>query len=176
MKKLILLLLFFQSFSYSQEISLDNLLNIQSESELNLFVFENSFLKRKGYGGDGFFYNPIYKYNETVDRYFEEDYQMRILNMDYREEFGFILSFGTEKYIAENTTFRQKIVKSIKSKCEVERIYYYTKEDDKIMSIEYGSGIIAEIEYNCKNDFDNEVIVGVMENRFVFTPKDVSKR
>ena len=44
------------------------------------------------------------------------------------------------------------------------------------MSIEYGSGIIAKIIYNCKNDFDNEVIVGVMENRFDFTFKDVSKR
>ena len=47
MKKLILLLLFVQSFSYSQDISLDDLLNIRSIPEFKLLAFENSFVLNK---------------------------------------------------------------------------------------------------------------------------------
>ena len=65
MKKLILLLLFVQSFSYSQDISLDDLLNIRSIPEYKLFAFENSFvLNKTSDSKTNFYYKPSYYINK----------------------------------------------------------------------------------------------------------------
>lgn len=180
MRNIFLILLVFQSLSYSQDISLDDLLNIRSIPEFKLFAFENSFVLNKTRDTKTwFYYKPIYRMSEFNNKEYMYEYKMDLTPMtvwvaDERIKyiiFELTLNYD-EKYVNENSIFRERILKSIKNKCTVETIYYWEEEITNsygaevrrgglINVLEKSTGEIGMVEYSCENRFGEKVLVSV---------------
>ena len=179
MKKLILLLLFVQSFSYSQDISLDDLLNIRSIPEYKLFAFENSFvLDKKSESKQSFYHKLSYFISQQNNKEYI-DYQSalylrlkKISNNDGVEikrflGFALVLNHWGEygEYADENKIINEKLIKSIKNKCVVDQIMFWTNEKghkydkNQTSNGELSTGEIATVEYSCENKFGEKVII-----------------
>ena len=180
MKKLILLLLFVQSFSYSQDISLDDLLNIRSIPEFKLLAFENSFvLNKTSDSKTNFYYEPSYRISKFDNEEYLRDSKMDLgLTTNWVVDEGikyitFALSLNYDKkYVNENSILRERMLKSIKNKCTVETIYYWQEEitnrygvdvrpGGRTNVLENSTGEIGLVEYSCENRFGEKVLVSV---------------
>ena len=179
MKKLILLLLFVQSFSYSQDISLDDLLNIRSIPEYKLFAFENSFvLDKKSESKKSFYHKLSYFISQHNNKEYA-DYQSALYlrlkktsnsrGVEIKRIVGTVLvlnhwgEYG--EYADENKILNEKLVKSIKNKCLVDQIMFWTFEKghkydkNQTSNGELSTGEISTVEYSCENKFGEKVII-----------------
>jgi len=180
MRNIFLILLVFQSLSYSQDISLDNLLNIRSIPEYKLFAFENSFvLNKTSDSKTNFYYKPSYYINKFDNKeYLDESKMDLVLATNWVVDegikyifFGLSLNYN-KKYVNENSILRERMLKSIKNKCTVETIYYWEEEITNsygaevrrgglINVLEKSTGEIGMVEYSCENRFGEKVLVSV---------------
>ena len=191
MRNIFLILLVFQSLSYSQDISLDDLLNIRSIPEFKLLAFENSFVLNKLNKTEqvlkktDYYYKPNYNINQNKREYVG-DYKMKLtfevitfedICVEYHRP---TLTLNNENFAAENSILRESILKSIKSKCKVEKIFYWGKNKRfSTTDINNSNGEIASVYYNCENNFGDEVNVNVeiddYNSRFYFLNKNISE-
>ena len=174
MRNIFLILLVFQSLSYSQDISLDDLLNIQSATELKVVAFENSFVPSYSAGATDYL---LFTYGEDFQTNLSlQELQWVTFDGKRTTYLTVELSLDYEKYVNENSILRERLLKSIKNKCDIETIYYWKEEIEKIWSwgeykivrrggrtnvLEESTGEIGMIEYNCENKFKQKVSVSV---------------
>ena len=177
MRNIFLILLVFQSLSYSQDISLDDLLNIRSIPELKLFAFDNSFVIDKKSESKRSFYYKLNYININNEEY--ADYQIALyLILKWKEDYdgvesdkrlGFVMNLNHwaeyEEYADENKILNEKFLKSIKNKCVIEQINFWMNEQghkydkNKTDAEEYSTGEIADVIYSCENRFGQKVTI-----------------
>jgi len=173
MRNIFLILLVFQSLSYSQDISLDDLLNIRSFPELKLFAIDNSFVIDKKSESKRSFYYKLNYININNEEF--ADYQIALFrrlqtkgNNDKRFlGIAMVLNHWGEygEYADENKILNEKLVKSIKNKCVVENIMFWMNEKghkydkNQTSSEEFSTGEISTVEYSCENKFGEKVII-----------------